>query len=48
MTLQARPDENDLPPPRQDDPPSVIVWTIAGCALVLAYVAVLALLRPAG
>jgi hypothetical protein len=47
MNLPARPDPDDLPPPNPDDSPGVIVWVISGCALVLAYVAILLLLRPA-
>ena len=46
MTLPARPERDDTPPSHTDDPPSAIVWMIAGCALVLVYVAALALLRP--
>ena len=48
MALPARPDEDGLPTPRGDDPPSLLVWAIAGCALVLTYIAVLALLAPTG
>jgi hypothetical protein len=47
MSLPARPDPDDLPPPNADESPGVMVWVIAGCVLVLAFVAVLALLRPA-
>jgi hypothetical protein len=39
-------DEDDPIPRPADDPPGVVVWAITGCALVLAYVALLALLRP--
>jgi hypothetical protein len=46
MTTPARHDEDDLPPPHAEDPPSPMVWIIAGCALVLVYVAALALLHP--
>ncbi len=46
MTMPTRVHEDDPPPPAEE-PPNAIVWMIAGCALVLAYVAVLALLRPA-
>ena len=46
MTLPTRPDDNDLPPPDASDPPGAMVWIIAGCILVLVYVAALALLRP--
>lgn len=46
MTLPARPDEDDPPPPHAEDPPSAMVWIIAGCALVLVYVAALAVLHP--
>ena len=46
MTLPARLDEDDTPPPPAEDPPSLTVWAIAGCALVLIYIAALALLRP--
>jgi len=46
MSQPACPDEDDLPPPREKLPPSVLVWTLAGFAVVLAYVALLALLRP--
>lgn len=41
-------DEDDLPPAAERGPPGAAVWVIVGCALVLAYVAALALLRPAG
>jgi hypothetical protein len=46
MSPPARPDEDDLSPPPAEDPPGAMVWIIAGCILVLAYVAALALLRP--
>jgi hypothetical protein len=38
--------DDDLPPPAVEDPPGAMVWVIAGCTLVLVYVAALALLRP--
>jgi hypothetical protein len=48
-TAPIRPDDDDPPPQSAEDtPPSVTIWAIAGCALVLAYVAVLVLLRPTG
>jgi len=47
MTLPARPDADDPTPP-VDDGYGVVMWMIAGCALILVYVATLALLRPAG
>ena len=46
MTLPPRPDEDDLPPPPAEDPPGALVWIIAGCSLVLIYVAALAVLHP--
>jgi hypothetical protein len=46
MPPPARADEDDLPPPPTEDPPGAMVWIIAGCALVLIYVAALALLQP--
>ena len=48
MTLPARLDQDDAPPPPAEDPPSILAWMIAGGALVLAYIAALALMRPAG
>ena len=48
MTLPTPPDENDPPSQPAEDPPGAMVWMIAGCALVLAYIALLALLRPGG
>ncbi len=48
MTQPARPDQDDTPPSHTDDPPSAVVWAIAGCVLVLVYVAALALMRPGG
>jgi hypothetical protein len=46
MTLPDRPDEDDLPPRERENGPGAAVWMIAGCAVVLIYVAVLGLLRP--
>ncbi len=46
MPPPARPDLNDMPPTSDDDQPGPTLWMIAGCALVLIYVAILALLRP--
>lgn len=46
MTPPVRPDQNDPLPPPAEDSPGVLVWMIAGGALVLVYIAVLALLHP--
>ena len=46
MSLSARPEQDDPPPPNADDLPGPTAWMIAGFTLVLAYIIVLALLRP--
>jgi hypothetical protein len=43
----AQPEPNDLPPAGEDKQPGPAIWMIAGCALVLVYIAILALLHPA-
>jgi hypothetical protein len=48
MTQPARPDEDDPSPPTAEAAPGALVWTIAGCTLILAYIAVVILLRPGG
>ncbi len=39
-------DEDDLPPAAEQDPPGATVWIVAGCVLVLSFIAALALLHP--
>jgi len=46
MTLPDRPHDDKPPSTGGEDAPGAAAWLIAGCALVLVYVAVLALLRP--
>ncbi len=48
MTEPVRPDEDELPLPPSQDPPGVMAWAIAGCTLILAYVAVVILMRAGG
>ena len=45
MSPPARPDGDDPPPP-QKTPMPMSVWALLGYGLILAYVAVLACLRP--
>jgi hypothetical protein len=47
MTPPGR-DDDDLPPPAVKSPAGVITWAIAGCVLVLVYIAALVLMSPGG